>query len=49
MEKKLLKNFMKKNCKRQVKQGLELNNQLREKVYNSMLNEKVMIICLLAG
>ena len=49
MEKKLLKRFTKKNCKRQIKQSLQLKKQSKEKVINSMPNEKAVIIYLIAG
>ena len=39
---------MKKNCKGQIKQSLELKKQLWEKVINYVLHGKVMIICLIA-
>ena len=32
MEKKLLECFAKKNCKRQIRQSLELKEQLKDKV-----------------
>ena len=32
MEKKLLECFTKKNCKRQIRQSLELKEQLKDKV-----------------
>ena len=47
--KKLLERLMNTNCKRQIKQGLELKNYSREKVINFILSGKVMIIHLLAG
>ena len=48
MVKQLLEVFMKKNCKRLIKKNLQLKKQLKEKVINYMLNEKVMIIHLIA-
>ena len=32
MDKKLLERFTKKNCKRQIRQSLELKEQLKDKV-----------------
>ena len=49
MVKKLLKHFMKKNCKSLVKKNLELEKYLEKKVINYMSNGKVMIIHLIAG
>ena len=48
MVKQLLEVFMKKNSKRLIKKNLQLKKQLKEKVINYMLNEKVMIIHLIA-
>ena len=47
MVKKLLECLTKKNCKRQIKQNLELKKYLKEKVINYMSNGKVMIIHLI--
>ena len=44
MEKKCLEYFMKKNCKRQNKESIELKKQSREKVINYKPNGKVKII-----
>ena len=49
MMKKLLEHFMKKNCKRLIKNNSELKKYLRKRVINSMLNGKVMIIHLIVG
>ena len=38
MDKKLLERFTKKNCKRQIRQSLELEKQLKDKVINYMPN-----------
>ena len=48
-EKKLLEDFTKTNCKKQIKKDLELKRQSGEKVLNYMLNGKVMIIRLIVG
>ena len=37
------------NCKRQIKQSLELKKQSREKVIKYMSNGEVMIIGLITG
>ena len=42
----LLERFTKKNCKKQMKKGLELKKQLKEKAINFTLNGKDMIILL---
>ena len=47
--KKLLGNCMKKKCKRQIKNNLELKNLFKEKVISYMSNGKAMIIHLKAG
>ena len=44
---KLLKRFMKKNCKRLIKKNLEQKKYLKEKVISCMLNGKGMIIHLI--
>ena len=49
MVKKLLEHFMKKNCKRLIKNNLEYKKYLRKKVIYYMLNGKVMTIHLIAG
>ena len=49
MEKKLLELTTKTNCKKQIKNNLELKNKSRENVINYMLNGKDSIICLIAG
>ena len=49
MVKKLLEHFIKKNCKRLIKNNLEYKKYLRKKVIYYMLNGKVMIIHLIAG
>ena len=48
-EKKLLEDFTKTNCKKQIKKDLELKRQSGEKVLNYMLNGKVTIIRLIVG
>ena len=48
MVNKLLKHFIKSNCKRLIKRNLELKKYLGKKVINYMLNGKVMIIHLIA-
>ena len=40
---------MKKNCKIQIRENLELKNLSRKKAINYMLNGKDTIICLIAG
>ena len=47
--KKLLEVFMKKNCKKIVKNNLEQKKHLKEKVINYMSNWKDMIIVLVVG
>ena len=47
--KKLMEYFTKKNCRRQIKQTLELRKQSRKKVMNYMINGKTMIIRLIVG
>ena len=49
MEKNLLELFTKKNCKKQIKKGLELKNQSKEKMINYLLNGKDTKICVIAG
>ena len=44
MEKRLLEHFREKNCKKQIKQNLEMKKWSREKVINYILNETGMII-----
>ena len=44
-----MERFIKKNCKRKIKQSLGFKNQSREKMRNYMPNGKVMIICLIVG
>ena len=46
--KKLLERFVKNNCKKQIKKGLELKKLSREKLINYMLNGKATIILLTA-
>ena len=47
--KKSVERSMKNNCRKQIKQNLELKKQSREKVIGYMSNGKAMIICLIAG
>ena len=47
--KKLLKVFMKKNCKRLIKKYLEQNKYLKEKMINYTSNRKGMINLLIVG
>ena len=49
MVKKLLKVFMKKNCKKLIKKNLEYKKYLKEKVINYISNGKGMIIHLIVG
>ena len=49
MEKKLWEVFMKKNCKRLVRNNLELKKGLKGKEINCMSNGKGKIILLIAG
>ena len=49
MVKKLMKNFMKKNCKKLVKKNLEWKKYLKEKIINYMSTGRDMIIHLIAG
>ena len=49
MERKLLEHFMKKICKRLIKNNLEKKKYLGKKAINYMLNAKFMIIYLIAG
>ena len=49
MVKKLLKHFIRKDCRRLIKKNLGLKKYLKEKVMNYVLNGKVMIIHLIAG
>ena len=44
MAKRLLEHFRKRNCKKQIKQNLEMKKWSREKVINYILNEKCIII-----
>ena len=41
---KLLERFLKKNCKKRNKKGLEFKKQQRENVINYMLNGKISMI-----
>ena len=47
--KKFFECFTKKNCKKQIKQSLELKKQLKEKVINYTFNGEAMIIPLTVG
>ena len=47
--KRLLVAFMKKNCKKLIKNNLEQRKYLKEKVINCMLNGKDMTIHLIVG
>ena len=47
--KKLLKIFTRKNCKKQIKENLELKKYSREKAMNYMLNGNDAIVGLIAG
>ena len=47
--KNLMEYFTKKNCRRQIKQILELRKQSKKKVMNCMINGKTMIIRLIVG
>ena len=49
MVNKLLQVFMKKNCKRLIKNNFEQRKYLKEKVINCMLNGKDMAIQLIVG
>ena len=49
MVKKLLEVFMKKNCRRLIKNNLEQKKYLKEKVINCMLHGKDMTIHLIVG
>ena len=49
MVKTLLERFMKRNCKKQIKQNLEEKNLLKENVINYISNGKAMIVLLIAG
>ena len=49
MEEKLLKSFVEKNYKKQIKKSLELKKQSREEVITNISNEEVMIIHLIVG
>ena len=49
MVKKLLEAFMKKNCKKLIKNNLEQKKYLKEKTINYMTNGKGMIIVLIVG
>ena len=47
MGKKLLEDFMKKNCKKLVKKNLEWEKYLKEKVTDFTCNGKGMIVVLI--
>ena len=49
MVKKLVKVFIKKNCKKLVKKNLEQRKYLKGKLINCMLNGMDMIIVLIVG
>ena len=49
MVKKLVKVFIKKNCKKLVKKNLEQRKYLKGKLINCMLNRMDMIIVLIVG
>ena len=49
MEKKLWQVFIKKNCKRLIKNNFELKKGLKGKVINCMPNGKDITIFLIAG
>ena len=49
MAKKLLEDFMKKNCKRLIKKNSGQKKCSKEKAINYMLNGKVTIIRLIVG
>ena len=49
MVRKLLEHFMKKNCKRLIKNNLGLKRWLKEKEINYILNGKVTIVYLIVG
>ena len=44
----MLEHFAKKDCKKQIKQSLELNKRIKQ-VTNFMLNEKVKLIHIIPG
>ena len=46
---KLLELFVRKNCRRQIKQNLEQEKELKEKEISYMLNRKIIIIHSLVG
>ena len=49
MVKKLMKGSMKNNCRKQIKQNLELKKSSREKRISYMSNGKATIIRLIVG
>ena len=49
MEKKLLKFFVKKNCKKANKKEIRIEKVIQKKDGNYMLNRKDTITCLIAG
>ena len=49
MVKKFLEHFTKKNCKKQIKNSLELKTKSREKMIKYMVSGKVMIIHVIVG
>ena len=49
MVKKLLKHFMKKNCKELIRKNLGLKRWLKEKEINYMSNGKVIIVYWIVG
>ena len=49
MMEEMVERYIKKNCKKQIKQGLELKDYYRKKVANFIPNGKVMIILLTVG
>ena len=49
MVKKFLEHFTKKNCKKQIKNSLELKKKSKEKMIKYMLSGKVIIIHLIVG
>ena len=46
---KLLELFVRKNCRRQIKQNLEQEKELKEKEISYLLNRKIIIIHSLVG
>ena len=49
MEKKLLKFFVKKNCKKANQKEIRIEKVIQKKDGNYMLNRKDTITCLIAG